>query len=143
MGTHRLLQANGAFLVVMGGAASVADAVGYFWGRGPMALVTFHAPLAISSFESHLLALLLGVVLVTGAHAPDARRIHALAAATHVVLGGSNLLFFERAFGALDMRTFGVVITACHLFFVLAQTLAALPVRRDVATITVGSKQLA
>jgi hypothetical protein len=42
-------------------------------------------------------------------------------------LGGSNLLFFERAFGSLDMRLFGVVITACHFGFVVAQTLAALP----------------
>ena len=138
MGTNRLLQANGTFLVAMGGAAAVGDAVGYFWGRGPMAPVTFHAPLAISSFEAHLLALLLGAVLAMGARAPERGRFHVLAAAIHVVLGGSNLLFFERAFGALDMRTFGVVITACHLFFVLAQTLAALPGRRDVGRVALG-----
>ena len=138
MGTNRLLQANGTFLVAMGGAAAVGDAVGYFWGRGPMAPVTFQAPLAISSFEAHLLALLLGAVLAMGARASERGRFHVLAAAIHVVLGGSNLLFFERAFGALDMRTFGVVITACHLFFVLAQTLAALPGRRDVGRVALG-----
>lgn len=130
MYSGRLLQLNAAFLTVMGGGAAVADAIGHFLGRGPLAPVMFHAPLAISSFEAHLLALVLGVVLWTGATNPDPRRLHILAAAIHVVLGGSNLLFFERAFGSLDMRLFGVVITACHFGFVLAQTLAALPRRQ-------------
>ena len=107
-----------------------------------MAPVTFQAPLAISSFEAHLLALLLGAVLAMGARASERGRFHVLAAAIHVVLGGSNLLFFERAFGALDMRTFGVVITACHLFFVLAQTLAALPGRRDVGRVALEDRPL-
>ena len=127
MSSGRLLQLNAAFLLVMGGGAAVADAIGHFFGRGPLAPVMFHAPLAISSFEAHLQALLLGGVLWTGAKSSDTRRFHSLAAAVHVVLGGSNLLFFERAFGSLDMRLFGVVITACHFGFVVAQTLAALP----------------
>jgi hypothetical protein len=127
MSTSRLLQGNAAFLMFMGGAAAASDAIGHFLGKGPMAPVMFRAPLAISSFEAHLLALLLGVVLWAGAQEPERRRFHGLAAAIHVVLGGSNLLFFERAFGSLDMRLFGVVITACHFAFVLAQTAAALP----------------
>ena len=126
MSSVRLLRLNAAFLMLMGGGAAVADAIGHFFGRGPLAPVMFHAPLAISSFEAHLLALVLGVVLWTGATNPDPRRLHILAAAIHVVLGGSNLLFFERAFGSLDMRLFGVVITSCHLAFVLVQTAAAL-----------------
>lgn len=127
MSPSRLLQINAAFLVFMGGAAATADAIGHFFGKGPLAPLMFHAPLAISSFEAHLLALLLGIVLWTGAEQAEPRRFHVLAAAIHIVLGGSNLLFFERAFGSLDMRPFGVVITACHFVFVLAQTAAALP----------------
>lgn len=127
MKTSRLLQMNAAFLMFMGGAAAGADATGYFFGKGPMAPIMFRAPLAISSFEAHLLALLLGVVLWTGARQLARRRFHILAAAIHVVLGGSNLLFFERAFGSLDLRLFGIVITACHFAFVLTQTAAALP----------------
>ncbi len=130
MRTQHLLRLNAVFLMTLGSAAAAADAVGHFVGRGPMAAVMFHAPLAISSFEAHLLAALLGAVLWSGAAQPDTRRSHIVAAAIHTVLGGSNLLFFERAFGAVDLRAFGVVITACHLFFVLAQTLAALPAPR-------------
>lgn len=129
MNSSRLLRLNAAFLMLMGGGAAVADSIGHFFGRGPLAPVMFQAPLAISSFEAHLLAFLLGGVLLTGAANPDTRRLHMLAAAIHVVLGGSNLLFFERAFGSLDLRLFGVVITACHFGFVLAQTLATLPKR--------------
>lgn len=127
MTTRLLLQINGAFLMFMGGAAAVADAVGYLVGRGPMAPILFRAPLAISSFEAHLLAALLGSVLWSGAAAAERQRYHRLAAAIHIVLGGSNLLFFERAFGAIDARLFGVLITTCHFAFVLAQSLAALP----------------
>ncbi len=127
MNTSRLLRINAAFLMLMGGAAAAADAIGHFFAKGPLAPVMFRAPLAISSFEAHLLAALLGTVLWTGARQPDRRQFHILATAIHVVLGGSNLLFFDRAFGALDMRLFGVVITACHFAFVLSQTVAAIP----------------
>jgi hypothetical protein len=141
MSTSRWLQINAAFLMLMGGGAAVADAVGHFFNRGPLAAVMFRAPLAISSFEAHLLALLLGVVLWSGAQRPDRRRLHILAATIHVILGGSNLLFFERAFGSLDMRLFGVVITACHFAFVLVQTLAALQIPRAEAGISARPAQ--
>jgi hypothetical protein len=127
MRTNRLLQANAAFLMFMGGAAAVADATGHFLGKGPLGAVMFRAPLAISSFEAHLLAVILGVVLWTGARKPERRPLHVLAAVIHLVLGGSNLLFFEPAFGSIDMRLFGVIITAFHFAFVIAQTAAALP----------------
>lgn len=127
MNPSRLLQTNAAFLLLMGCAAASADAVGHFFGKGPLAPVMFRAPLAISSFEAHLLAALLGTVLWVGAAQHERRQFHILAAAVHVVLGGSNLLFFERAFGSLDIRLFGVVITLCHFAFVMLQSVAAIP----------------
>ena len=141
MSTSHRLQINAAFLMLMGGGAAVADAVGHFFNRGPLAAAMFRAPLAISSFEAHLLALLFGIVLWTGAQRPDRRRLHVLSATIHVILGGSNLLFFERAFGSLDMRGFGVVITACHFAFVLVQTLAALQLSRSAAEVSVRPAQ--
>ncbi len=125
MFTGRLLQYNAAFLMLMGGGAAVADVIGHFFGKGPLAPVMFAAPLAISSFEAHLLAALFGFVLYSGAQQPKRRPFHSLAAVIHSILGGSNLLFFEQAFGALDVRLFGVVITACHFALVLAQATAA------------------
>lgn len=140
MRTSRLLQINAAFLMFMGSAAAAADAIGHFWGRGPLAQAMFRAPLAISSFEAHLLAVLLGSVLWIGARQAERSRFHGLAAAIHIVLGGSNLLFFERAFGSLDMRPFGVVITACHVAFVLAQTVAALSRHGTTANVAVPQR---
>lgn len=125
MNPSRLLRANGAFLMFMGGAAATADAVGHFLGEGPFGEVMYRATLTISSFEAHLLATVIGALLWRAARMPDRRLFHGLAAVVHVVLGGSNLLFFNDAFGALDMRTFGVVITAAHLAFVAAQAGAA------------------
>lgn len=116
-----LLRANAAFLMLMGGGAAVADAAGHFLGVGPLAQAMYQAPLAISSFEAHLLALILGVVLWRAASVPERGPFHLLAATVHFVLGGSNLLFFNAAFGTLNIRTFGVVITTIHFAFVLAQ----------------------
>ena len=141
MNSGRLLQYNAAFLMLMGGGAAVADAIGHFYAKGPLAKVMFGAPLAISSFEAHLLAALFGLVLYHGSQQPERRPFHSLAAVIHIILGGSNLLFFERAFGSLDMRLFGVVITACHFAFVLVQTLAALQLSRSAAEVSVRPAQ--
>lgn len=125
MKPSRLLLWNGAFLLFMGGAAALADAAGHFLGKGPFGRVMHHAPLAISSIEAHLLAVLLGALLLGGAGLPDRRRLHVFAAAVHVVLGGCNLLYFESAFGALDLRTFGTVVTLLHIGFAGAEGSAA------------------
>ena len=125
MNPSRLLRVNAAFLMFMGGAAATADAVGHFLGKGPFGEVMYRATLTIRSFEAHLLAVLLGALLWRAARMPDRRLFHALAAAVHVVLGGSNLLFFDDAFGALDLRTFGAVVTALHIGFAVAQGSAA------------------
>lgn len=125
MNTSKLLRGNAAFLLLMGGGAAIADAAGHFLGRGPFGQVMPRSPLAISSFEAHLLAVLIGALLWTGAGLRERRRLHVLAAAVHLVLGGSNLLYFESAFGALDLRGFGAVVTALHLAFALAEAGAA------------------
>lgn len=121
----KLLRVNAVFLMFMGGAAASADAVGHFLGKGPFGEVMFRATLTISSFEAHLLAVVIGALLWTGAGLPERRLFHVLAASVHGVLGGSNLLFFENAFGALDLRVFGVIITTLHFIFVLTQGRAA------------------
>ena len=130
MKTSGLLRANAAFLMVMGGGAAVADAMGHFFGKGPLGAAMFRAPLAISSFEAHLLAFVMGVLLWRGARLPDRKPFHVLAAVVHVILGGSNILFFEGAFGALGMERFGVFITAFHVAFACAQASVALKAPR-------------
>jgi len=130
MRANRLLQGNAVFLMVMGGGAALADAVGHFFGRGPLARAMFGAPLAISSFEAHLLAVVLGVLLWKGARSVDRKSHHILASVVHLILGGSNLLFFQGAFVSLGMQRFGVVITTIHFLFVVAQAWAAMKLPR-------------
>ena len=43
MSTSHRLQINAAFLMLMGGGAAVADAVGHFFNRGPLAAAMFRA----------------------------------------------------------------------------------------------------
>ncbi len=140
MSTSRLLQGNAIFLGVMGGGAAVADAVGHFFGRGPLAAAMFRAPLAISSFEAHLLALVMGVLLWRGARALEKKPFHILAAVVHIILGGSNLLFFQGAFGSLGMERFGIVITSVHIALAIAQSYVAagLPRRTNIPIILWG-----
>lgn len=130
MKTNKLLRGNGIFLMFMGTGAALSDAVGHFFGRGPLAAAMYRAPLAISSFEAHLLAVVLGVLLWKGARSIDKRPHHVLAAVVHLILGGSNVLFFQGAFGSLGMERFGVVITTIHFLFVVAQAWAAMKLDR-------------
>lgn len=117
----------------------MADAMGHFFGRGPLAAAMFRAPLAISSFEAHLLAVVMGVLLWKGARAFEKRPFHILASVVHVILGGSNLLFFQGAFVSLGMERFGVVITSAHIAFAIAQTYlaAGLPRRAPIPVLPV------
>ncbi len=125
MKPSKLMRLNGAFLMFTGSAAATADAVGHFLGKGPFGEVMFRSTLTIGSFEAHLLAVVLGALLWSGAARGDRELFHVGAAAVHFVLGCSNLLFFEAAFGALDLRVFGAVVTALHFAFVVAQAGAA------------------
>lgn len=134
MRANRLLLGNALFLGGMGSLASVADLVGHFLGRGPFGKVMVGSPLAISSLESHLLAVILGVVLWRGAASAERGWVHGMAAVVHVVLGGCNLLYFESAFGALDLRMFGVVVTLFHVGFAVAEGVAAARFPRPLGT---------
>ena len=113
------LRLDAAFLLLAGSAAMAAETVGHFLGIGPLA-ATRGSPYPIGGFEAHGLALLVGVLLWRAATSADRRMWHGVGLLTHLLLGTANLLFW-RSFVALDVVAMGVVTTALHAAFVVAQ----------------------
>lgn len=112
------LRADAVFLLAAAAGGMATDLRGVFTGAGPMGTVLAAVPHAgIGFVEAHGLALILGVLLW---RAVPSRSWHATACAIHLLLGGSNLLFWP-LFSYADMLTVGVVATGLHGLFALLQ----------------------
>lgn len=108
----RLLQINAGFLVLMGGIFGIFDYVGYRIGQGPLEILHGNN-LAVGMQEAHGLALLFGLTLFIYA-VPDMRPSwHLLCAGIHLLLGGSNLIYWN---GAVEYGIVGpeIVVTTIH-----------------------------
>jgi hypothetical protein len=117
-----LLVANAIFLLVASTGGMIADLAGAFAGVGPQRGVLGPAPYAAIGFvEAHGLAFIMGVLLW---RAEPVRAWHLTAAAVHVLLGTSNLVFWQ-IFVATDMLAMGWVTTVLHWLFVALQLAAA------------------
>jgi hypothetical protein len=117
-----LLVANAIFLLVASAGGMAADLAAAFAGIGPQRNVLGPAPYAAIGFvEAHGLALIMGVLLW---RAEPLRSWHLTAAAVHVLLGTSNLVFWQ-IFIAGDMLAMGWVTTVLHWLFVALQLTAA------------------
>ena len=118
-----LLRANAVFLLVASSGGMISDLIGAFLLRGPMGRVVEQVPHAAIGFvEAHGLAFIIGVLLW---RAEPARLWHGTAAAVHVLLGTSNLVFWP-LFGFAGMLAVGYVTTALHGVFAALQLTAAL-----------------
>ena len=121
---RRLLQANGVFLVVVGGVQVVFEVLAYYSGVGPYGYIFEESPYAIGWVEAHGLAFIFGVLLLTVA-ARDGRRFwHGLAAAVHALLGTANLVFWG-SFVVFGMVPIGVAATVVHIVLVAAHITAS------------------
>jgi hypothetical protein len=118
-----VLRANAIFLLAASTGGMWSDIQGAFFGRGHVAPVLAGAPHAAIGFvEAHGLAFIIGVLLW---RAEPSRAWHMTAAAAHVLLGTSNLVFWQ-IFIAGDMLSVGYTTTILHWLFVAAQSTAAL-----------------
>lgn len=115
------LRADGTFLLLAGSAAMVSETVGHFFGKGPLAALQ-GSPYTIGSFEAHGLAILIGILLLRAGGLAERRLWHKVGLGTHLLLGGSNLLFWS-SFVQQNLIPVGVVTTALHVVFVVAQSL--------------------
>lgn len=117
-----LLVVDAIFLLVASTGGMIADLAGAFAGIGPQKDVLGPAPYAAIGFvEAHGLAFIIGVLLW---RAEPQRSWHLTAAAVHVLLGTSNLVFWQM-FIAADMLAMGWVTTVLHWLFVALQLAAA------------------
>src|SRR5687767_6606061 len=91
---HRLVTVDGALLGGVGLVQALGDAASHFFGVGPLGVRLLGDFSAIGFFEAHGLALIIGMLMVTGRNDDSARWL-ITGAATHALLGGANLLFWQ------------------------------------------------
>jgi hypothetical protein len=125
-----LLRFNAIFLILASLAAWLRfDFPASFAASGPLAPLIAHQPsLAIGFVEAHGLALIMGVLLW---RATSARSWHLTAAAIHLLLGASNVLFWQ-IFVATDTLPMGYGATTVHALLFALQSIAALRAGPDV-----------
>ena len=126
--SRSVLKFDGAFLLLSGGSAMIAETVGHFSGSGPMAKMK-GSPYTIGSFEAHGLAVISGVLLHRAARVPERSLWHQVGRAVHLLLAGSNMLYWS-SFVEMDMIRLGIVTTLLHAVFVAAHSVC---LRRSVA----------
>lgn len=113
----RLFQINASFLVLMGGVVSILDYLGYRTGAGPLGRMLHHNDLAVGMQEAHGLAFLFGLVLFIFAVSDARPSWHLVCVGIHILLGGSNLIYWN---GAIEYGIVGleIVVTIIHGLFV-------------------------
>ena len=122
-----LLRFNAVFLIVASlGAWLNMDFPGSFGGSGPLGPLIAHEPsLGIGFVEAHGLALILGVLLW---RAPTDSAWHSTGAAIHLLLGASNVVFWQ-IFVTTNTLPIGWVSTSLHGTLFALHVIAALAAR--------------
>jgi hypothetical protein len=134
-----ILRANALYIGLAGLAGMLFDIRGVLYGLGPQGRLLAQAPHAgIGFIEAHGLAVILAVLLWRAA---PARSWHLTAVAMEVLLGTSNLAFWDM-FVATDALTVGYVTTGLHWMFVLLQALAAVTASADAPMAPAGRRRL-
>ena len=118
-----LFRLNAGFLILMGGVFGVLDYVGFRTGNGPLGDLLKDNFLAVGMQEAHGMALIMGLVLLTYALRSMDTSWHLVGAGVHVLLGGSNLIFWGH-FGEIGIVNPEIVVTAIHWLFVSAHLLS-------------------
>jgi hypothetical protein len=124
---RNLLRFNGLFLLLVGCAAMVQEALGHFAGAGPLSHLK-NSPYTIGGFESHGLAAILGCLLLWKASDLNRRPWHLCALVIHVLLGASNIAFWV-SFVVLGLVPVGIATTIAHVAFVALHLVCLLPQR--------------
>jgi hypothetical protein len=108
----KILQFDGGFLLLAGGAAMILETIGHFLGVGLFAQ-TKGSPYTIGGFEAHGLA----IIFIRAASLPDRALWHRVGLVVHLLLGCSNLLYWS-SFVQLSVIAMGVFTTILHIVFV-------------------------
>ena len=108
-----LFKINAGFLVIMGGMVSILDYLGYRTGAGPLGRMLHGNDLAVGMQEAHGLAFLFGLVLFLYAVSDARPSWHLICVGIHILLGSSNIIFWD---GAVEYGIVGpeIVVTVIH-----------------------------
>ena len=118
-----ILRANAIFLLVASTWGMWGDIAGAFFAIGPQRAIIGAAPHAAIGFvEAHGLAFIIGILLWRAA---PLRSWHLMAVAVHVLLGTSNIVFWQ-IFVAANALWGGYLTTSLHVLFALLQIGAAI-----------------
>jgi hypothetical protein len=120
-----ILRADALPLALFGLFGISMDLLGYFAGIGAWKEVFFHNPLTIGVVEAHGLAMIMALLLLRHAAVKETTLWHGTALAVHLLLGVSNLIFWQ-VFIRVDAVPLGMVATVYHFVFVIANGLAIL-----------------
>jgi hypothetical protein len=132
-----ILRANALYIGLAGLAGMLFDIRGVLYGLGPQGRLLAQAPHAgIAFIEAHGLAVILAVLLWRAA---PARSWHLTALAMEVLLGTSNLAFWDM-FVATDALVVGYLTTGLHWMFVVLQAVAAVTAAGGVAPGIAGER---
>jgi hypothetical protein len=119
-GARVLIGVDGLFLILSGCFGLTADLASYFAGAGPFGPVFHGDPVVIGVVEAHGLAVLTGIAAMAALAGGPRRYWHWHLAATHILLGGANIAFFE-VFERVGARGGGIGVTAVHFSLVALQ----------------------
>lgn len=110
------LRADAVFLGVSGVFGVIADVSSYLSGQGPFGPTFYGDPLVIGVVEAHALAILTATTLWYSARGTMATFGRWTALAAHLVLGVSNVVWFD-VFTGLNADTQGQAVTTLHFVF--------------------------
>lgn len=118
-----ILLADSAFLGVSGAFMMTQEFLSHFMQKGIFGGQFANSPYTIGFFEAHGLAVLFAISFVLTLNHGHRRFWHGMAVAIHILLGGSNLLYWQ-SFIEFDFVTQGIVVTTLHGIFILANLYA-------------------
>lgn len=113
----RFLKIHGCILMVLGIVMTVQTVLGSFQGVGPLKFIYADALRSVGLFEAYLLAAFSGGVLILLSGRIYRKEWHLLGAVIHLILMGTNLLFW-RAYAQAGIITIGYVATISHALFI-------------------------
>ena len=111
------MRVDAVFLILAGMFGLVGDVLSYRSGTGPFGTTFFQNPTVIGVVEAHALAVLTAVTLWYCSQQHAGRFGHWVGLSAHLVLGGSNIIWFE-VFSRVQAEAQGVAVTVVHFLFV-------------------------
>jgi hypothetical protein len=136
---QRILRVNAVFLAAFGVSGLFAmDLPGVCCSAGPVGAIIRSAPDAgIGFVEAHGLAIVIAAWMAFASRRVPERSWHVGAAAAHLLLGVSNVVFWH-VFAAGDIAWLGWLVTPPHFVFAVVEIVAAASAHGSAVPRTVG-----